>query len=160
MHLARSEVKTCPDLKIISKEIWELTTEIKDAFRTSGETLRSDVRKDLDDFKQDISQQLAKVAAEQRLQSGKINKAKSQIEKLEHWAQEANDALIISLNEQKAKKEIISASMELLREWRVSLRPRLCKTCSDVNCTCQRILTSKFKECIGHSHRDLQVEPS
>lgn len=104
-HLAGSEAKMCPDLEIISKEIWELKAEIQDAFRTFGETLRSDVRKDIDDFKQDISQQLAKVTAEQQLQSGKNNEAESRIENLEHWAQEANNTLIISLNEQKALQE-------------------------------------------------------
>lgn len=31
------EAKTCPDLEIISKEIRELTTEIKDAFHKFGE---------------------------------------------------------------------------------------------------------------------------
>lgn len=50
-HLAGSEVKMFPDLKIISKEIRELKTEIKDAFPTFGETLRSDVRKYLHDLK-------------------------------------------------------------------------------------------------------------
>lgn len=69
-----------------------------------GEMLRSDVKKDLDDFKQDINQQLAKVATEQQLQSGKINEAESRIKKLEHWAQEANNALI-SLREQKALQD-------------------------------------------------------
>lgn len=49
------------DLEIISKEIRDLKTEIKDALRLLGETLRSDVKKDLDDFKHDINQQLAKV---------------------------------------------------------------------------------------------------
>lgn len=137
MHLAGSEAKMFPDLEIIGKEMRELKTEIKDAFRTFGETPRSDVRKNLDYFKQDISQQLAKVAAEQQLQSSKVNKAKSQVEKLEHWAQEANNALIILLNNQKALQEKltnlksrsrtkISASTELQREWKVSLRPSLC----------------------------------
>ncbi|KAI3376846.1 hypothetical protein L3Q82_000421 [Scortum barcoo] len=104
-HLTSSETETGSDLEIISKEIQDLKTETKDALRTIGETLRSDVKKDLDDFKQDINQQFAKVAAEQQLQSGKINEAESQIEKLELWAQEANNALIISLREQKALQD-------------------------------------------------------
>lgn len=104
-HLTASEADMGSDIEIISKEIRDLKTEIKDALRSFGETLRSDVKKDLDDFKQDINQQLAKVATEQQLQSGKINEVESRIEKLEHWAQEANDALIISLREQKALQD-------------------------------------------------------
>lgn len=103
--LAASEAGKGSELEIISKEIRDLKTEIKDALRSFGETLRSDVKKDLDDFKQDIHQQLANVATEQQLQSGKINEAESRIEKLELWAQEANNALIISLREQKALQD-------------------------------------------------------
>ncbi len=101
-HRAGSEAETGSDLEIISKEIRDLKTEIKDAFCVFGETLRNDVRNDLNDFKQGINQQLAKVAADQQLQSCKITEAETRIEKLEHWAQVANDALISSLNEQKA----------------------------------------------------------
>lgn len=63
------------------------------------------MKKDLDDFKHDINQQLAKVVTEQQLQSEKISAAESGIEKLEHWAQEANNALIISLRGQKALQD-------------------------------------------------------
>ncbi len=54
-YRAGSEAETGSDLEIISKEIRDLKTEIKDAFRAFGETLRNDVRKDPNDFKQDIS---------------------------------------------------------------------------------------------------------
>lgn len=46
------------DLVFLGKEIRSLKAEIKDVLHTFGEPLRSDVRKDLDDFKQDINQQL------------------------------------------------------------------------------------------------------
>lgn len=69
-----------------------------------GETLRSDVKKDLETFKHDMNQQLAKVATKQ-LQTGKIKEAESRIEKLERWAQEANEALFIFLKEQKALQD-------------------------------------------------------
>lgn len=98
--LGSSKTEMGSDIEIISKEIRDLKTELKDALHVFGETLRSNVKKDLDDFKHDINQQLAKVATEQQLQSGKINES---IEKLELWAQEANNALIISLREQKVK---------------------------------------------------------
>lgn len=104
-HLSAGEADMGSDLETISKEIRELKTDIKDALRSFGETLRNDVKRDLDDFKQDINQQLVKVATEQQLQSSKINEAESRIEKLEHWAQEANNALIISLQEQKALQD-------------------------------------------------------
>lgn len=46
-HLTASEADAGSDLEIISKEIRDLKTEIKDALRSFGETLRSDVKKKL-----------------------------------------------------------------------------------------------------------------
>ena len=112
-HQTASQAGMGTDLENISKEIRDLKTEIKDALRSFGETLISDVKKDLDDFKQDINQQLAKVATEQQLQSSKINEAESQIEKLEHWAQEANNDLIISLQEKKALQDKLTSGIQI-----------------------------------------------
>ena len=48
-HRTASQAGMGSDLEIISKEIRDLKTEIKDALRSFGETLRNDVKKDLDD---------------------------------------------------------------------------------------------------------------
>lgn len=101
-HSTESEKKTASDLEIISREIRDFKTEIKETLRTFGESLRSDVKEDLDDFKKCINQQLTKVTNEQRQQNGRITEAESRIEELECWALEANNTLTASLKQQKA----------------------------------------------------------
>lgn len=113
-----------------SKEIWDFQTEKKDGILTFGETLRSDVKKDLVDFTQHANQRLAKVETS-LISTDKINE--SLIGKLEHWEQEANDALIISLREQKALRDMFGVNLESTtgrstesqREKRVSLQDLL-----------------------------------
>lgn len=57
-NLAGNNLKKSSDPENTSKEIWDFKTEIKDGVLTFGETLRSDVKKDLVDFTQDANQQL------------------------------------------------------------------------------------------------------
>lgn len=53
-------------------------------------SLRSDVKKNLDDFKQEINQKFARLSAKQQLYSGTISEVEVWLEKLENWAIEAN----------------------------------------------------------------------
>lgn len=75
--LVTNDAEKGSDIGTISKEIQNLKAELKDVLCTLRESLRSGVKKDLDDFKHNINQQLAKVVTDWQLQTNKINEAES-----------------------------------------------------------------------------------
>lgn len=82
------------------------------------------------------------------------------------WAQEANSALIILLSQQKALQEKLTdlesrSKRNNLRIYGVAEGVEGESAAKFVLELLRReLLTSKFKERIGHSHRILQAEPS
>lgn len=88
-------------LENISKEIRGLKAEIREDFNAFGQSLRSDVKKDLDNLKQDIHQRFTSLSTEQQRQGERLEEAETRLEQLENWALEANDNLLLSLKHQK-----------------------------------------------------------
>ena len=98
-----NEAETLSGLQNISKEIRGLKSEMKEHFSSFGETLRHDMKADFENL--EIDQRFTSLATEQQQQHGRVTEAESRVEKLERWAQEAHEALLLSLKQQKVLQE-------------------------------------------------------
>lgn len=63
------------------------------------------MKRDLDNFNKEINQRLTLLTTEQQLQSRRVNEVEVGVERLENWAQDANEALLLSLKQQKVLQE-------------------------------------------------------
>lgn len=63
------------------------------------------MKRDLDNFNKEFNQRLTLLTTEQQLQSRRVNEVEAGVERLENWAQDANEALLLSLKQQKVLQE-------------------------------------------------------